>query len=181
MLSDNIITVEEYIRNEWMAERPSDFIDGDLFEIPGAKDINNKIAGKVLFILMMALKGTVHHVYAFDVKVKITGEHRYYYPEIFVTKEQETEENQYIKNEPVLIVEVVSIESQIKDYVDKYIDYTKIPSLQYYLIVEPETVLITCYARNEQGTWQTEKYTKLSDTVILPALNTSFTLQQIYQ
>lgn len=178
--SDKTYTVEEYVRHEWTAPARSEFINGQLFEMPGEKDINNEIAGRLLYILMSTLKTKGYHIYAFDIKVKIYGENKYYYPEVFVTKEPETEKNQYIKNEPILIVEVVSETSQVTDYVDKYIDYTKIPSLQYYLIVEPETTLITCYTKGENDEWHTTKHTKPSDEVKLASLEVVFQLKQVY-
>ncbi len=178
--SDKIFTVEEYIQNEWKAPVRSEFINGQLFEMPGEKDINNSIALKIAFLLMQALTEKGFQIYAHDVKVKIFGENKYYYPDVFVTKETKTENNKYIKSEPVLIVEVVSETTQVNDYVDKYIAYTKIPSLQYYLIIEPETTLITCYKRGENGEWITSKYTKAEDLIQLDALSVSFPLKQVY-
>jgi Uma2 family endonuclease len=177
---DKVFTVEEYIRHEWTAERPSDFIDGLLYEIPGAKDINNEVSGNIICIFMKRLKNTGYQVYAHDIKVKIFGENKYYYPEVFITKEKEIEANNYIKSEPVLIVEVVSETSHVNDYVNKYIDYTKIPSLLYYIIVEPETSLITCYSRTESGEWFTTKLIKPEDSIHLEALGLSFSLKEVY-
>lgn len=56
---------------------------------------------------------------------------KYFYPDVLVTKESETEQNQYIKYEPELIAEVSSPSTHIPDTVDKYIAYTAIPSLKY--------------------------------------------------
>jgi Uma2 family endonuclease len=130
---------------------------------------------------MKRLKKTVYQVYAHDVKLKIFGENKYYYPDLFITKEEKTDANRYIKSEPVLIVEVVSESSQVSDYVDKYIDYTKIPSLLYYIIVEPESSLITCYGKSEQSNWQTIKYTRQDDLISLEKLEVTFTLKEVYQ
>lgn len=173
-------TVDEYIQHELIAERRSEFINGQLFEMPGEKDINNKIALRLAFLLMKFLETQGFEVFAHDVKVKVFGENKYYYPDVFVTREARTETNQYIKFEPVLIVEVVSESSQVSDYVDKYIDYTKIPSLLYYVIVEPETTLITVYKKNEKAEWITSKYTKPQDLVKLDLLDISFELKQVY-
>jgi len=127
--SDKIYSVEEYIQHEWSAPARSAFINGQLFEMPGEKALNNKIALRIAFLFMHSLEELGYEVFAHDVKVKIYGENKCYYPDVFVTKEPATEKNQYIKSEPVLIVEVVSETSQVTDYVDKYIDYTKIPPL----------------------------------------------------
>ncbi len=178
--SDKIYTVEEYIRHEWTAPARSEFINGQLFEMPGEKDINNEIALAFAFLLMQLLRNKGNQVYAHDVKVKIYGENKYYYPDVFVTKEAKTKDNQYIKSEPVLIVEVVSETSQVTDYVDKYIDYTKIPSLQYYLIVEPEATLITCYTKGENNEWLTTKYIKPEEQIKLERLGVVFQLKQVY-
>ena len=178
--SDKILTVEEYIGSELTAPTRSEFIRGQLFEMPGEKDINNEIALKIAFLLMQLLSQKGYQVYAHDVKVKIFGEDKYYYPDVFVTSELKTPDNQYIKKEPVLIVEVVSASSHITDYVDKYIDYTKIPSLQYYIIIEPETTLITCYKRGENSEWNTLKYTRPEDEIRLEVLDASFQLRKVY-
>jgi Uma2 family endonuclease len=178
--SDKIFTVEEYIKHELISERRSEYIDGQLFEMPGEKDVNNEVAGSFYVVLASLLKSSGYHVYAHDVKVKIFGENIYYYPEVFVTKEVKTASNQYVKSEPILIVEVVSETSQVNDYVDKYIDYTKIPTVQYYLIIEPDTLLITCYRRDNESAWVTTKYTGLEDEVVLHKLNVSFLLKDVY-
>ncbi len=178
--SDKIYTVEEYIQHELSSQVRSEFVNGQLFEMSGEKGINNRIALSLVFLFMQVLNKKGFEVYAHDMKVKIHWESKYFYPDVFITKEIETEDNVYFKNEPVLIVEVVSPTSQVNDYVDKFINYTKIPSLQYYLIVEPENTLINCYTRGENNGWETTKYTKSEDVVSLPDLDVSFSLQEVY-
>lgn len=178
--SNKNYTVEEYIQHELKSEVRSEFINGQLFEMPGEKDINNEIALRIAFLLMQLLKEKGYEIYAHDIKVKIFGEDKYYYPDVFVTKELKTVSNKYIKSEPSLIAEVVSETSQVNDYVDKYIAYTKIPSLQYYIIIEPETTLITCYKRDENGEWITSKYTQLEDVIKLGTLDISLQVKQVY-
>jgi len=111
--------------------------------------------------------------------VAIPGD-KYYYPDVFVTKEEKNASNSYIKYLPETIVEVVSDSTHTTDYVDKYIDYIKIPSLQY-LIVEPETILITVCERTDTNAWITHKYTQLKDFVQLEKMNISFSLDDVYK
>lgn len=178
--ADKKYSVEEYIQHELNSEVRSEFINGQLFEMAGEKDVNNEIALRIAFLFMQLLREKGYEIYAHDVKVKIFGEDKYYYPDVFVTKELKTESNKYIKSEPVLIAEVVSETSQVNDYVDKYIAYTKIPSLQYYIIIEPETTLITCYTRGENGEFLTSKYTRPEDVIKLNLLNISFQVKEVY-
>lgn len=152
--SSSTLTVEEYIQLELQSERRHEFINGQLIEMPGEKTINNKIAGFIYIFLMnhLFLKGFA--VFSHDIKVSNHERTKYFYPDVFVTKEAATEQNQYIQYEPELIVEVISPSSHITDTVDKYIAYTAIPSLKYYLIVEPETVYATLYSKDVEGKWK---------------------------
>ncbi len=180
-VSDKIYTVEEYIQYELTAERRHEFINGQLFEMPGEKDINNLMAGLIYILFMKFLKNKGYQLYNHDVKVAIPGGNKFYYPDVFVTKEEQTNSNRYIKYEPEIIVEVVSETSQVTDYVDKYIDYTKIPSLKYYIIAEPETVLITVYQKDETGKWIAHKYTRADEIVKLEKFDVEFSLREIYE
>jgi Uma2 family endonuclease len=178
--SNKIFTGEEYIQHELKSQVRSEFINGQLFEMAGEKDINNEIAGNLYILFSTLLKSLGYFIYNHDIKVKIFGESKYYYPDVFVTRELKTESNKYIKSEPIIIVEVVSESTQVNDYVDKYIDYTKIPSLQYYMIIEPETTLITCYTKGENREWITSKYTRPEDLIKLDVLDISFQVKQVY-
>src|SRR5215217_4315406 len=103
-ISDKIFSVEEYIQHELKSPVRSEFINGQLFEMAGEKDINNEIAGNVYILFSTLLKSLGYFIYNHDIKVKIFGESKYYYPDVFVTRELKTESNKYIKSEPILIV-----------------------------------------------------------------------------
>jgi Uma2 family endonuclease len=175
------MTVEDYVQFELTAPCRHEYIDGQLIPIPGEQDINNEIAGAIYVLLVSLLSSHSFKVYNHDVKVVIPGSERIYYPDVFATNEPRTEANRYIKHAPAIIAEVVSPHSRIKDTVDKYIDYTKIPELQYYLVVEPETTSITCYSRSQGGEWHADLYTRLSDVIDLPLLGVSLALSVVYK
>lgn len=180
-VDDKIYTVEEYIKFEWQAEQRHEFINGKLFEMPGEKDINNKMAFIIAMVLYKFLESKGYEIFSHDVKVAIPGGKKYYYPDVFITKEERNVNNQYIKYEPEIIVEVVSETTQVTDYVDKYIDYTKIPSLIYYIIAEPETTLITVYEKDEAGNWIARKFTNYDDVIKLDKVEVELQLRSVYQ
>jgi len=114
-------------------------------------------------------------------KVQIVNENQFYYPDIFITKEPETDANKYVQFQPELIVEVLSNATRTKDMVDKFIQYRKINSLVYYLIVEPEKCLVLCHAKDEKGEWDMTSYTKNDEIISLSSLNISLPVQDIYK
>jgi len=181
-INDKIHTVEEYIKGEWLSELRHEFIEGRLFEMQQEDTLNNLIRGNIAVVLFHPLKTAGYQSYIHDIKVAIPNENKYYYPDIFSTKEDRIKNtNEFIKYQPEIIIEVASESTHVTDYVDKYIDYSKIPSLLYYLIVEPETTLITVYERGSNSEWVTHKYTQLEDTIKLPKLNIEFLVKQVYE
>lgn len=180
-IHQKLMSVEEYIQYELKSERRHEFINGQLFEMPGEKDINNEIAGFFYTFFRMTLRGKGYTAYFEDMKVAIPNESRFYYPDVFITAELRTPDNSYIKYHPELIVEVISKSSYINDTVNKYIDYTKIPSLKYYVTVNPNIPIVTVYSKDASGEWQAEEYTKVSDVINLPLLNVSLPIQEIFE
>ena len=113
------------------------------------------------------------------VKVKIPDELKYFYPDVFATKEITGTTKQYIKHEPEIIVEVLSETTRKYDMVDKFISYQKISSLQYYMLVEPEKILVQLFYK-ENGDWEATSFTNVDDVIFLPALNMQLSLHHIY-
>ncbi len=175
------LTVEEYIQLELQSELRHEFINGQLIEMPGEKDINNEIAIYICTFLVQHLMPKGFQVYINDVKVAMPDRTKYFYPDVFATREPRNEQNQYIKYEPEIIVEVISPSTHITDTVDKYIAYTSIPSLKYYLIVEPETIYVTLFSKNAEGKWEAKSYMRNKDVLPMPQLDIALPLNEIYK
>ena len=175
------LTVEEYIQLELQSQIRHEFINGQLIELPGEKDINNQIAIYICTFLVQHLIPKGFQVYINDVKVATPDSSKYFYPDVFATREPRNETNQYIKFEPEIIVEVISPSTHITDTVDKYIAYTSIPSLKYYLIVEPETIYVTLFSKNTEEKWEAMTFIRNTDILHLPKLNIALPLNEIYK
>ncbi len=79
------------------------------------------------------------------------------------------------------MVEVISPSSRITGTVDKYINYSSVPSLKYYLVIEPELIYVTLYAKNEEGKWDATLYTSSADVISLSLLEIELQLSEIYK
>ena len=182
LIASSPMTLDEYIQHELRAERRSEYIDGELHEMPGEKDINNELAQEFLTLLRQLFKPLGYNLYINDVKVAIPGGKRYYYPDVFVTKEPRNPTQPYVKHAPELIVEVISRSTKARDYVQKLNDYTTIPSLKYYLIAEPERMHLMLYSKDDAEQWDADVFTEPDEVVSLPALgpSLSFTLRDVY-
>ncbi|HEU5365717.1 MAG TPA: Uma2 family endonuclease [Hanamia sp.] len=174
-------SVPEYFSLEEEGEIRHEFINGNISEISGASRKHHKICKNILRILENLLNDKGYEVFIENMKVKIQNENQYYYPDIFITKEIETVENEYVQFQPELIIEVLSESTRTKDLVDKFIQYRKIKTLDYYLLVEPEKYLVLCNFKNDEGEWDMISYTKEDEIIALPKLNISISMTDIYK
>ena len=174
-------TVQEYFSLEEAGELRHEFINGNLIEMSGASREHHKICKNFLRILETLLTDMGFEVYMENMKVKIQGENQYYYPDIFITREPETENNKYVQYEPELIVEVLSEFTRSRDMADKFIQYRKINTLKYYLVAEPEKCLVLCHNKDENKEWDMISYTKIDEIIPLPTLNINLPLAEIYK
>ncbi|CAF1436145.1 unnamed protein product [Adineta steineri] len=116
--------------------------------------------GSVITPHLKNLKEYKHLSYASSLcegfKVK-TPKGNFFYPDIIVCINNS---ERYYTNEPVLLVEILSETTRKFDLTDKFIQYQKIPTLQYYLCIEPEQQVIIFYFKTTSEEWMTETFTK---------------------
>ena len=177
---EKIYTVDEYIQLDETSDIRHEFINGQLYDMSGNSDIHNEMVGNLYFLLRKLLSGTKNKIYFEQEKTKIQGEDYYTYPDVFVTNHPADLQNKYIKQFPVLIIEVLSDSTRKYDTVDKFIRYQKIETLEYYLLVEPELMYVNCFSKDDKEEWQSAIYNKPEDLVPLKVLAIELPIQGIY-
>lgn len=180
VMHEKALSEKEYINFELQSEIKHEYVNGKLIDMPGESDLNNQLASNCFILLKILLKNKGYSFFIEGVKVKVPHENKYFYPDVFITKEPLSTGTVYIKEKPELIVEVLSESTRKYDTVDKFINYQKFDSLQYYILVEPETVFISVFARAENDDWNLHTYSKETDIIQLPQLGISFTVNEIY-
>lgn len=180
-IQQRLMTVDEYIQFELKSEVRHEYINGQLIEMPGEKAINNIITNFLTAYFFSLLYPKGYSICSNVVKITVPGEKRFFYPDWFITKELVSEQNAYVRYEPELIVEVISKTSRTRDTIDKYLEYIKIPSLKYYIIIEPERLYVTVHSKGENGEWEADAYSERTDIIPLPLLETELPLRIIYR
>ena len=80
---------------------------------------------------------------------------------------------------PVFVAEVLSPRTQSYDRQDKFDSYSRIPSLQDYLLVWTDYVKVAHYNRQGDG-WLLHNYYALTDVVRLPSISVELPLERLY-
>jgi len=173
-------TYEEYLKLEEISEIKHEFYYGEIFAMAGTTLVHNELVFNFTAILKNNLKkrNKKCSVYFEAVKVQIDRKQHYTYPDVVVRCDKSEDDNLTI-TKPVLIIEVLSQSTREYDTGQKFTFYKKIPSLKYYILVEQDYRLITCYTR-ENDFWYHQVYTKLDEIIKLEHLDIEITVKGIY-
>ena len=173
---------EEYWQMELQSEQRHEFIDGQIIAMPGVTQNHNAVSLNLAVAFVALLNEADFKIFMEGVRLQIESKKDYTYPDFCVAqKEGNTGSDLIIKN-PMLVVEILSPATKLYDQVDKFLRYKKLPSLQYYLLIDPDRVFVNLYQKQPDGQqWSSELYTLLTETIDLPLLQVSLSLQKIYR
>lgn len=177
------LTLEEYIAFEESADVRHEFINGNLVPMPGTTLDHNTICMNIVQALRVILKANAlanYRVFQENVKVQISSERDYTYPDVMLTQDQRDVESDYIIKYPSVIFEVLSKSSRIEDSTDKFIRYKQIESLQDYILVDSEKMVVEVRAKTESGAWEAASYVHSDGRFPVPSLGLGLAFGEVY-
>lgn len=177
----NYVSPEEYLRLE--NERADDgtrceYNNGIIYSMTGASRNHNLLSGVLFVQLYLHLRNTRCLVFQSDMKVaiKTLGDTRFYYPDVQVSCEEETDA--YINKAPCLIIEVLSASTVQKDRTEKFMGYRLIPALQEYVLCSQDSPYVEIYRRRNE--WKLE-YVTTGQVVRLEAVGLEVSIDELYR
>ncbi|HMV84623.1 MAG TPA: Uma2 family endonuclease [Blastocatellia bacterium] len=175
-------TVEEYLEFERISPVRHEYVDGQLYAMSGESKNHNRLAGKLYLELSLHLADGECEAFIENVKVKVSSS-LYYYPDVIVScSEPAEDENAYIIEDPILIVEVLSPTTTRNDRVEKMNAYQKLPSLHEYIIISQDFPRVEIYRHSAAGApWQREMLENLEAEVFLQSVGLKIELAGIYR
>jgi Uma2 family endonuclease len=169
---------EQFLEMEIQAQERHEFVDGNLFVMPGGTDRHNEIAQNVLEFLRPAARQAGCRVFIEGVLVK-TPDEIGYYPDVFVTCDS-SEDTPRVKRHPSIVVEVLSESTEAIDRGDKLRNYRAIPTLELYVLLEQDEVLAEIFAKQPDGSWRHE-ILREGTNLHFSSLNLEVPLSALYQ
>lgn len=148
-----LVSVEEYLTDEQGAEIRHELIGGRVYAMVGASDRHNLVAGNVFVALHQHLRGSPCQVFMSDMKVRIRvgSDDVFYYPDVVVSCAQDDREP-YFRMHPCLIVEVLSDATERTDRQEKLLAYTRIQSVETYVLIAQDLAEATLHRRSTDWT-----------------------------
>lgn len=159
------ISPQVYFDLEKESEIRHEYADGILIPMSGESRLNNRVVLNCYSAFRPQLRGTGCEIYTHDVRLVVQENRVYRYPDLILTCATETDS--HAVTQPCLIIEVLSATTESTDRNQKLREYTSIPSLDYYLLVSTDEVLVECYSREPDGGWRYHFYAGLAEEVKL--------------
>jgi Uma2 family endonuclease len=173
-------SVEEYLAFEEQAQTKSEYVDGWIRAMTGATNRHNRVSINSLVFLANQLKGKTCRPYNSDTKVRIdrAGMKRFYYPDVQVVCKS-NDQLSVFQDQPVLIIEVLSLSTRRYDLDEKMAAYLTIPSLECYIALEQHQP-IAIVMRRANGGFLRQTIQGIEATIELPFLGCSLPMREIY-
>ncbi|MEZ4943585.1 MAG: Uma2 family endonuclease [Saprospiraceae bacterium] len=173
------ISVASYLEQEKTSEIRHEYHHGNLIPMPGEKKKANIISGNIYEKIRRPLLQQGYHTYFHDVKAAVQPGLIYRYPDVMVAPATD-KADEYLIFEPALLVEVASSDSLATDRGVKKNEYTRLPSLIYYIIISQEEMLVELYSRIED-VWTFTFFTEPDEVLDLSRLGISLKLSEVYE
>ena len=175
------MSVEDYLAFDEQSEIRIEFIEGEIYPMPGGTGKHNAIVASAIGALIRAVGDQDCTVFASQMRVRI-DDMKYVYPDVSVVcgDADFADDNEVILLNPTVVVEVTSPSSQAYDHVDKVTYYGAVPSIQGYLILDQDRAFAEWYTRTESG-WHLQQFSDLDDEITLEPLGCSLPLAQLYR
>jgi Uma2 family endonuclease len=111
-------------------------------------------------------------------KVRVS-EKRYFHPDVTVTCDARDRGTTDLIQSPRLVVEVLSPSTEARDRGRKLQSYLALPSVEAYLLVDPRTVRVEIYLK-EQRKWVYDAFVA-DDEIVLASLGVRFPIVVVYE
>ena len=147
------LSEQDYLRGELSSEIRHEYVDGEIYAMAGAGEAHNLIALNIASKLREFVRGGPCRVFISDMKLHVKTWKAYYYPDVMVTCDPADSESHF-KEQPSLVVEVLSPSTESTDRREKMLAYHTLPSLREYVLIAADKRLVEIYRRDEQDEWQ---------------------------
>src|SRR5713226_4142242 len=174
-----LMSVEDYlVLNRNSKDIRYEYLDGEICMLAGGSPDHSIIIANLTATIKGPLKGSQCRVYNSDVQLRLS-EKRYVFPDITVSCDQRDRNQKETIRYPCVVVEVLSPTTEATDRGRKATYYRACPTIQQYMMVDSEEVLVEVH-RREGERWTINTF-EPGDTIILESLSIQFPIEEAYE
>jgi Uma2 family endonuclease len=171
------LAFEAFLEQEQQSQERHEFVDGNLFVMPGASKRHSRIISKIMQRASAIAEARGYDLFSTDTLVR-TPDEIGYYPDIFLVCDP-ADDHPYVSRLPNLIIEVLSDSTEAIDRGEKWRSYQRIPSLERYILLSQHSIAGEVFSRQPNGWWRYESLG--ADALLhLPMLELALPMRDIY-
>lgn len=142
-----------------------------------------KVSGNTYAMIKTHLRGSGCSTYIADMKVRIGEDEAFFYPDVMVTCDpaDQLPEQDYTKNAPKLIIEVLSPSTESRDRGSKFMHYRQLASLQEYVLIDPTHYYVEVFRRQNADEWLLRTCQGQDTSLILQSIGLTLSLLDLYE
>ena len=174
-----LISVEDYLildRNS--KEARYEYFEGELRMLAGGSTYHSMITANLTGILYGLLSNSSCRVYSADIRLQLS-ESRYVYADVTISCDERDQELGDMICHLCVVIEVLSPSTEVADRGKKFLYYRECSTVQEYIMVDSQSILIEAYRREEDG-WKLHTFGPGS-IVKLESLNVQFPVDAVYR
>lgn len=182
-IAQRYVSQSEYLEKERLAEFKSEYFNGEIFAMAGARYNHNRITQNLSVEIGVFLKGKRCNTFLSDMRLHIPANSLYTYPDFMIV----CGNNQFLDKtkdtilNPSVIIEVLSDSTEAYYRGEKFHLYRSIESLSEYVLINSLKVAVEVFRKNEDGIWMlsSEAY-HATDEVEMNTIQMKLPVQNIY-
>jgi Uma2 family endonuclease len=177
------LTPEQYLEIERKAEFKSEYYQGEMFAMSGAKFAHMQIVANAVGELRQQLRKQPCQPVSNDMRVCVKPNGLYTYPDVVVVcgKPEFLDSEVDTLLNPTLIVEVLSKSTEAYDRGKKFKLYRSLESLAEYLLISSRDVSVELFTRQPDDQWLLSAKSSLEDSIHLKSLDCHLMLADLYE
>jgi Uma2 family endonuclease len=175
-----LLSPQEYLAQERLAETRSEYYRGEIFAMAGGSPRHSLSKTNTVRELSSAVKGSSCTAYDSDLRILVSANGLYTYPDASVICGKIELADDTCTN-PTLLAEVLSESTEAYDRGKKFDLCSQIASLREYLLISQQEPTLERRWRNPDGIWSATMVTGLDKWIDLPSIGVTLSLAEIYR
>ena len=174
------LTPQEYLLSEQVSEIRHEYVDGEVYAMAGGSDAHARISLNIAALLKNKLRGSGCSIYLGEMKAQI-DDNKYFYPDVMVTCHPADLKNNYAKQHPKLIIEVLSASTEGYDRGKKFEYYRQLASLEEYVLIAQSEYHVDIFRKNARQRWELFSFAGQQALVDFVSLDYSIAMNELYE
>ncbi|MBA2620062.1 MAG: Uma2 family endonuclease [Acidobacteria bacterium] len=174
-------TAEEYLKNERAAAVRHEFVGGKVLSVADSNRTRCLLATNAIISIGSRIHGQKNEIYAGSMRVQINA-NRFSYPDVVIvnTKPIFADSSADILQNPTIVLEIYSKNTNSVDKTEKLESYLAMDSIREYVLIKEDEMRVEHYAKQNAKQWVYRIYNERDEVVALDSINCKVSVTEIY-